>query len=118
MAGAVALTAWDLFLDPQMLAEGAWRWAHRGPYAGVPVTNFAGWLLVSGVVMTALDAVLGGLDRRTGPLLALYVVMAVMETIGFAAVFPHGRVIAVAGAVGMGVPAVAAVTGWRRARRG
>ena len=27
--GAVALTAWDLFLDPQMTAEGYWRWPRR-----------------------------------------------------------------------------------------
>ena len=27
--GAVALTAWDLFLDPQMTAEGYWRWTAR-----------------------------------------------------------------------------------------
>ena len=46
--GAVALTAWDLFLDPQMIRNGFWRWAHPGPYQGVPLSNFAGWLLVSG----------------------------------------------------------------------
>ena len=28
--GAVALTAWDLFLDPQMTAEGFWRWSRGG----------------------------------------------------------------------------------------
>ena len=38
-------------------------------------------------------------------LLAAYTVMAVMETVGFAAVFPHGRAIALAGALGMGIPA-------------
>ncbi|PSO52868.1 MAG: carotene biosynthesis protein, partial [Actinobacteria bacterium QS_5_72_10] len=31
---AWALTAWDLFLDPQMVADGAWRWAADGAYAG------------------------------------------------------------------------------------
>ena len=32
--GAAALTAWDLFLDPQMTTEGYWRWARRGRYRG------------------------------------------------------------------------------------
>ena len=34
--GAAALTAWDLFLDPQMTAEGYWRWDRRGRYRGHP----------------------------------------------------------------------------------
>ena len=29
--GALALTAWDLFLDPQMVGEGYWRWAPARP---------------------------------------------------------------------------------------
>lgn len=119
LAGAVALTAWDLFLDPQMLRYGFWRWAHPGPYEGVPLTNFAGWLVVSAVLMTVLGLVLDPPARR-GPvlhrgLLAGYTVMAVMETVGFAAIFPHGRVVALAGAAGMGGPAALA---WARVRAG
>ena len=30
VVGAAALTAWDLFLDPQMVGEGYWTWARRG----------------------------------------------------------------------------------------
>ncbi len=30
LVGAAALTAWDLFLDPQMVGEGYWRWTKRG----------------------------------------------------------------------------------------
>jgi putative membrane protein len=60
--GGATLAAWDLFLDPQMVAAGHWTWLHPRPglpgVPGVPLTNFAGWLLV-GVVMTAvLDLVL------------------------------------------------------------
>ncbi len=116
-AGAAALTAWDLFLDPQMLRNGFWQWAHPGPYQGVPLSNFAGWLLVSAILMAVLDGLLA--PRRPAVpslypgLLAAYTVMAVMETVGFAAVFPHGRAIALAGALGMGIPAAAA---WARLR--
>jgi uncharacterized membrane protein len=137
-AGAAALTAWDLFLDPQMLRNGFWRWAHPGPYHGVPLTNFAGWLLVSAVLMAVFEAVLpnpglpnpglpnpglpgsGQPGGRGAPelhpgLLAAYTVMAVMETVGFAVIFPGGRGVALAGALGMGIPAALA---WARRRPG
>ena len=142
-AGAVALTAWDLFLDPQMIRNGFWRWAHPGPYQGVPFSNFAGWLLVSAAAMAVFDVLLRRVPRGAVPdladpdladpdqrpghqgqrqttkthpgLLATYSVMAVMETVGFAAIFRHGRAVAVAGALGMGVPAALA---WARRARG
>jgi len=117
LAGAVALTAWDLFLDPQMLQAGAWHWDHPGPYHGVPLTNFAGWLLVSVLLMVLFEAALGPKRRRRDRgLLATYTVLGVMETVGFAAVFPDGRAVAVAGAVGMAVPAALAWAGTRRVR--
>jgi uncharacterized membrane protein len=50
---AMALTAWDLFLDPQMVGWGFWQWAEPSGYFGIPWSNYAGWLLVAGV-MTAL----------------------------------------------------------------
>ena len=47
----VGLAAWDLFLDPQMVAEGYWHWVDPAPalpgVAGVPVGNYLGWLAVS-----------------------------------------------------------------------
>ena len=30
LVGAAALTAWDLFLDPQMVGEGYWSWVRNG----------------------------------------------------------------------------------------
>lgn len=44
---ALAFTAWDLFLDPQMAGWGFWTWPEGGPFFGVPLTNYLGWLLVS-----------------------------------------------------------------------
>jgi putative membrane protein len=110
--GAVALTAWDLFLDPQMIRNGFWRWAHPGPYQGVPLSNFAGWLLVSVLLMAVFDGLLRSKSRQITVnhpgLLTTYTVMAVMETVGFAVIFHHGRAIALAGALGMGIPAALA----------
>jgi uncharacterized membrane protein len=114
-AGRIAVTAWDLFLDPQMIRNGFWRWEHPGPYQGVPLSNFAGWLLVSAALMAVFDGLLRSKSRQLTPahpgLLTAYTVMGVMETVGFAVIFHHGRAIALAGALGMGIPAALA---WAR----
>ena len=112
-AGALALTAWDLFLDPQMLRLGLWTWADGGPYRGVPISNFAGWLAVSLLVMAAIDMIVGRVERTpSGGLVAIYGVMAVMEAVAFSAVFePPDRVVAAFGGTAMGAFAVLA---WRR----
>ncbi|WP_405085799.1 carotenoid biosynthesis protein [Microbispora sp. NBC_01389] len=127
--GAVALTAWDLFLDPQMLRLGLWVWAEPGPYRGVPLGNLAGWLLVSLLVMTLIERIAHhpapapapaapGTAGRAGAtgLVALYTVMAVMETIGFAVVFrPPDPLVAAAGGIAMGTCALLAWRGtWRK----
>ena len=125
LLGAVALTAWDLFLDPQMVGEGYWRWARRGRYRGIPVSNFAGWLLTSLGVMASLEVFLpvdaGPVDA--GPirgsdgsgaagadpmLVAEYGMMAAMETVGFA-VFFRDRLVAGVGGAAMLPIAIAAV---------
>jgi len=45
--GAVAMTAWDLAMDPIMVAAGHWVWEQPGAYFGVPVQNFWGWWLTT-----------------------------------------------------------------------
>src|SRR5690606_7550249 len=52
---AAALAAWDVFLDPRMVRDGAWTWPGGGRYEGVPASNFAGWL-VTGAGVFALWA--------------------------------------------------------------
>jgi lycopene beta-cyclase len=53
LLSALAFTAWDLFLDPQMVRWGLWAWEGPGSYFGIPLTNFAGWVLAS-ALLTAL----------------------------------------------------------------
>lgn len=51
-----ALASWDLFLDPQMVAEGHWTWAAAEPaLLDVPLTNFAGWFATATVMMALLS---------------------------------------------------------------
>ncbi len=62
----VALASWDLFLDPQMVAEGYWVWRDPRPalpgVPDIPVSNYLGWLVVA-VALMALLSLLRGLPR-------------------------------------------------------
>lgn len=99
LVGAAALTSWDLFLDPQMTAEGYWRWQRGGRYRGIPLSNYAGWLLTAAAVVAALEHLLP--PRHPDPaLVGEYAAMGVMETVGFAAFFGD-PLVALVGAVGM-----------------
>jgi uncharacterized membrane protein len=54
--GAGALAAWDLYLDPQMVAEGYWQWFGTGPHliGTVPATNYLAWLGTAWLMMAGL----------------------------------------------------------------
>jgi putative membrane protein len=48
---ALVMTAWDLTTDPVMAgAVGAWVWVDGGPYFGIPMENFLGWVVVVAVI--------------------------------------------------------------------
>ncbi|MEU8036580.1 carotenoid biosynthesis protein [Streptosporangium sp. NPDC049078] len=116
VTGALALTAWDLFLDPQMMRLDLWVWHDPGPYRDVPISNFVGWFVVSLLVMALLEGVLTEPATWNAGLVSVYTVMAVMETIGFAFVFdPTDPLVATAGGLSMGLFTLLA---WRRGRRG
>ncbi len=60
--GGWTLAAWDLFLDPQMVAAGYWVWRSPDPHLPgvpqIPLTNYAGWLVVSLVIVAVTDRLL------------------------------------------------------------
>ncbi len=66
--GALLLTAWDVVLDPAMshptLAMQYWVWEDTGPYLGIPLVNFLGWL-GTGVVFMFIAGVF---DKRLRPI--------------------------------------------------
>lgn len=77
----LGLAAWDVFLDPQMVAEGYWRWQDPAPalpgVPGVPIGNYLGWLGFALLLMTALAGA-GGRAVTTPlppdtPMIALWV---------------------------------------------
>ena len=95
--GALATAAWDLFLDPQMTAEGYWRWPSGGIYRGVPIRNFLGWVVVAAAVMAALEVTDAGDDDAH---LLTYASLGVLETVAFST-FWRDPLVAVAGGIGM-----------------
>jgi uncharacterized membrane protein len=75
VAAALALATWDLFLDPQMVDAGHWVWLGGGPtLLGIPLSNFAGWLVTALLMMAVLWPVTpDGADDRVPRLLYLWV---------------------------------------------
>jgi uncharacterized membrane protein len=50
LIAAMVMTAWDTVMDPGMSAAGNWVWERGGPYFGVPLRNYFGWLLTTFLV--------------------------------------------------------------------
>jgi uncharacterized membrane protein len=113
--GAWALASWDVFLDPQMVDAGHWTWTDPTPalpgVEGVPLTNYAGWLLVAVLMITALHGSVGTarvaheLDLRAGPAPVLYLWTYGSSVWAHAAFFGRPAVSLVAGVL-MGLTAV------------
>ncbi len=115
-----ALAAWDLFLDPQMVAAGHWRWSRPGltlpGIPDVPLSNFAGWLLVAVAMMAALRRWLP--DRRPADdrlPQALFLWTWASSILASAAFFGRPAVAGWGGA-GMGLVAVPLAVAMRRGR--
>jgi carotene biosynthesis associated membrane protein len=116
LTGALCLAAWDLFLDPQMVAAGHWTWAHPTPalpgVPGVPLTNYAGWLVVALVMLALLELVLPDHHRASedvpGALLAWTWAGSVLGN----AVFFDRPAVAVWGGVAMGLVVVPYLYSW------
>jgi putative membrane protein len=109
--GAWALASWDVFLDPQMVAAGNWRWLATDPHLpgvpAVPLTNYLGWLVAAAVMSFVLQrvAAVPGVRSEDGWPLAFYVWTWASSTLALAAFLDLGAA-AAWGFVAMGVVAV------------
>lgn len=125
---AALLATWDLFLDPQMVAEGHWRWSDPSPnlpgIPGIPLSNFVGWLLAATVLMTVLMTALTLVPRAgepTPPRESLAQPMALLawvygSSVLANAVFLGRPSVALVGGVAMGIPMIILCRGlWPRA---
>ena len=76
LVGGAALASWDLFLDPQMVAAGHWVWADPMPalpfVPGVPLSNYAGWVVVATLMTAVLHRFVGPAAPVSRPAAALY----------------------------------------------
>jgi uncharacterized membrane protein len=105
LAGTLALASWDLFLDPQMVQAGHWQFAQTGPAVnGIPLTNSAGWILVSFVIMLLLSQLPErSLPGSDGVPLGLYLWTYASSVLAAVAFF-HRPGVALLGGLVMGVP--------------
>ncbi len=83
LLSALAFTAWDLFLDPQMVSWGYWVWASPQGYFGIPWSNYAGWLFSAAF----LTLVANPSPVPAVPLLVVYTITWALESIGLVVFF-------------------------------
>jgi putative membrane protein len=116
--GGLAMTAWDLVMDPIMVSAGHWVWDAPGPYFGIPLQNFSGWwltvfvtfalyLLIAGKPSNPAEA---GFDRQA---LASYLVTA-LGIVLIALLTGIGNL----GLIGLFAMLPWVVTGWLSTARG
>ena len=117
---AASITAWDVFLDPQMVGEGYWQWQPTSlAFRGIPLVNYAGWFataLINSELVTAICRASHGakLQMTMSRLsIATYATLTILSTIGFVFFFDD-VVVAAVGAVAMGT---CLWWGLRRSRR-
>jgi putative membrane protein len=118
--GAWALTAADLFLDPQMVAAGYWRWTgistHLPGVPSVPLSNLLGWVAVSLVLVGLLNRIVdraGGSASSDTVAVGLYLWLWAGWTVALA-IFLQLPFAALWGAIGMGSVAVPLAVRLRR----
>lgn len=90
VVGGLSMAAWDVFLDPQMVAAGHWSWRDPTPALpgadSVPLSNLAGWLVSAtvliGLVATTLRRPLARSELRTRSQLATPTILLAWTWLG------------------------------------
>lgn len=118
---AWTLASWDLFLDPQMTTAGHWVFADPHPHLpgvpGIPLGNYAGWLLTALVICASLHRALPEDDEESQAVPATLLGWTWLGSTLGNAVFFRRPVVAAYGGVAMGLtvlPYLRVVLGGRR----
>ena len=119
LLAATGLAGWDLYLDPQMVADGRWTWApgftSLPGLPEIPLSNYLGWALTA-VAMAGALHLLSGRPRSHTDALAVMLYLWAWLGSGLAhAVFLELRVSAIYGLPAMGVLGVPVLWSLRRA---
>ncbi len=46
---AIGIVSFDLVIDPGAAHLGLWYWVEKGPWFGIPISNFIGWFIMSSI---------------------------------------------------------------------
>jgi putative membrane protein len=109
LTGALLMSTWDLYLDPQMVNEGYWVWFVDGiATKDIPLTNFFGWFLSTAVIFTLLSFALkpkqSEVSNATPYALILWVWLgSFLVNIVPVSPFFNQPVVAISGFIGMGI---------------
>lgn len=91
-------TAWDLYLDPQMVGKGLWVWETPGLYFGIPLTNYLGWFVTSALITWIIQPT----EIHSGRLILIYVLTWLFQAVGLG-IFWNQPGPALTGFLGMGI---------------
>ncbi len=81
LIAALTMTGWDMVMDPPMVAHGNWIWEQGGPYFGVPLHNYFGWVLTTFLVYLIFDIVDRAIAKRDGAAYRFGGVFAVLPVV-------------------------------------
>ena len=124
LLSAAVMTAWDLLIDPIFTAPNvqAWVWEDGGPYFGVPIQNFVGWMLTTFTVYLIYRVFERWRSPR--PMGPLTTAVIAMPLIAYGSIMIYNMLagpeaLRVIGPFAMGIPLLVAVMRLRRmAQRG
>jgi uncharacterized membrane protein len=119
---AAVMTAWDLVIDPVLSGPNvkAWIWEQGGPYFGIPIQNYIGWMLTTFTVYLVYRLFERRVSLRSiGPVTTA---IAAMPLIAYGSIMISNSLagpeaLRVIGPFVMGLPLIAAATRLRIYRR-
>lgn len=80
---ALVMTGRDMVMDPGMARAGNWVWERGGPYFGVPLRNYLGWLVTTFLIYWVVGWLWRGVELKT-PVRGIFATLPVIAYAFFA----------------------------------